>query len=795
MVPDGSDLAQLYAEAQDIARNVQQPETTAHDLLALFTFENRAQVLLKERGIDEDALLSRLDSVPVEPPDVRRQLPDKTRELAKRVGSNEADCLHLLICLTGLKESLAYGLLERCGVPVPQLRNTALSYFTGRMPRRLQNLKTPPCRPMPAPISASTTSAPQAEARPMTAVAEAVQAEPLPEPRERYPRKQEPGSDSDLELEKEEFPWLCELGRNLTLLAEQQRIDPVIGRGREIEEVIDILGKRRANNPLLVGEPGVGKTAVVEGVAQQMLRASSPGTSGRRIVVELDVASIVAGTQLRGSFSEKLNGIKDEVRRAGGRVVVFIDEIHTLVGAGSTGEGPQDAANELKAALARGEFPCIGATTHDEYRKFIQSDPALERRFTAVTIAEPSVPQAVEMLHGVVPHYEAHHRVHYEEEALEAAAVLSTRYLVDRCLPDKALAVLDQAGSRARRQGLSVVDATEIARTVARMAGLPEARLTLGERERLLALEDELQKRVVGHRLAIERVATAVRRNSAGFHTRRPVGSFLFVGPTGVGKTELARAVAEVLYGTRDALVQIDMSEMSEPHAVARLIGAPPGYVGYGEAGQLTEAVRRRPSSVVLLDEIEKAHRDVTMLLLQLLDEGRLSDSRGRHIDFSNTVVILTTNLGSEAFGRGAGPMGFGRSRDDDDSSLERAVEAARHSLAPELWNRVDEKLGFPPLTREQVERIAVLLLAESSARLAAERRIQYRVEAPVVAHLLDHGGYDRELGARPMRQTIARLVEGPVAERILRGDLAPGGSILVSLRAGRLEFGVAPNL
>jgi ATP-dependent Clp protease ATP-binding subunit ClpC len=262
-----------------------------------------------------------------------------------------------------------------------------------------------------------------------------------------------------------------------------------------------------------------------------------------------------------------------------------------------------------------------------------------------------------------------------------------------------------------------------------------------------------------------------------------------------VGKTELARAVAEVLYGTRDALVQIDMSEMSEPHAVARLIGAPPGYVGYGEAGQLTEAVRRRPSSVVLLDEIEKAHRDVTMLLLQLLDEGRLSDSRGRHIDFSNTVVILTTNLGSEAFGRGSGPMGFGRSRDDDDASLERAVEAARRSLAPELWNRVDEKLGFPPLTREQVEQIALLLLAESSARLAAERRIQYRVEAPVVAHLLDHGGYDRELGARPMRQTIARLIEGPVAERILRGDLAPGGCILVSLRAGRLEFGVAADL
>jgi ATP-dependent Clp protease ATP-binding subunit ClpC len=787
MVPDGSDLAQLYAEAQDIARNVQQPETTAHDLLALFTFENRAQVLLKERGINEDTLLAKLDSVPVEPPEVRRQLPEKTRELAKRVGSAEADCLHLLICLTGLKESLAYSLLERCGVPVPQLRNTALSYFTGRMPRRLQNLKVPPPRATPPPISSGAALGSQPEHRPATAVMEAVQVEARPQPRERFHRTAAAAS-SDLELDQQDFPWLCDLGRNLSLLAEQQRIDPVIGRGHEIEQVIDILGKRRANNPLLVGEPGVGKTAVVEGVAQQLLRASTPG-SPRRIVVELDVASIVAGTQLRGSFSEKLNGIKDEVRRAGGRVVVFIDEIHTLVGAGSTGEGPQDAANELKAALARGEFPCIGATTHDEFRKFIQNDPALERRFTALTVAEPNVPQTVEMLRGVLPHYESHHGVRFDDDALEAAVVLSTRYLVDRCLPDKALAVLDQAGSRAHRQGLTAVDATEIARTVARMAGLPETRLTLGERERLLGLEDELQKRVVGHRLAIERVATAVRRNSAGFHTRRPIGSFLFVGPTGVGKTELARALAEILYGTRDSLIQIDMSEMSEAHAVARLIGAPPGYVGYGEAGQLTEAVRRRPSSVVLLDEIEKAHHDVTMLLLQLLEEGRLSDSRGRHIDFSNTVVILTTNLGSEAFGRGAGPMGFGRSRDEDGASLERAIEAARRHLAPELWNRVDEKLGFPPLTRDQVERIAHLLLSESSDRLAAERRISYRVDEPVIAHLLDHGGYDRELGARPMRQTIARLIEGPVADRILRGELAAGETILVSLRGSRLEF------
>ncbi len=772
MVPDGSDLAQLYAEASDIARNVKQPLTTAHHLLALFTFENRAQVLLRERSIDEDVLLAQLAEAPREPPELTRQLSDRVRELASRVGQPEADTLHLLIHLTGLKESLAYQLLERCGVPLPQVRNTALSYFTGRMPRRLQNLRVPNMRPLtPAPIRPE--SRPEARA---DAFHEAPADEPLedrpqqteaPAPARTEERRRHPGAAieageagaraarpqarvkvalSELELSPEEFPWLTELGRNLTLLADRGRLDPVVGRDREVEEVIDILGKRRANNPVLVGEPGVGKTAVVEGVAQQLLAWRKPGDSGGpqpsslgdRIVIELDVASLVAGTQLRGSFSEKLNGLKDEVRRANGRVVVFIDELHTLVGAGSTGEGPQDAANELKAALARGEFPCIGATTHDEYRKFIQGDPALERRFTAVTVAEPSVPDALRMVRGVQGRYAEHHRVTYSEEALEAAVVLSARYITDRCLPDKAFAVLDQAGSRARREESTRVEASDVARTVAKMAGLPEGRLLLGDREQLLSLEAELGLRVVGHAEAIKKVSIAVRRNSAGFHSGRPMGSFLFIGPTGVGKTELARALAEVLYGTRDALVQIDMSEMSEPHAVARLIGAPPGYVGFGEAGQLVEPVRRRPSSVVLLDEIEKAHRDVTMLLLQVLDEGRLSDSRGRHIDFSNAVVILSTNLGADAFSSGSTPMGFGReAAASAGASAERALNLSRKSLAPDLWNLIVDKVVFPPLERAQVERIAELLLRASSDRLEQDRRIAFRAALCVVTRLI----------------------------------------------------------
>ncbi|HUB09801.1 MAG TPA: ATP-dependent Clp protease ATP-binding subunit [Myxococcales bacterium] len=794
MVPDASDLAQLYAEAVDIAQSVRQPVTTAHCLLALFTFENRAEVLLKERGIDEDRLLEVLAEAPSEPPDVQRSLPEKARELAKRVGSDEADCLHLLIALTGMKNALAYELLERCGVPLPQLRNTALSYYTGRMPRKLQNLKSPPRRPLgeatfgygaPAPAPASPAAAPRPSAVAAPAVGERLPSpRPLPKPED----DEDAANDEwEIELPESRFPWLTELGRNLTKLASDGRLDPVVGREREIEEVIDILGKRRANNPMLIGEPGVGKTAVAEGVAQRLLAADEP-EGERRIVVELDVASIVAGTQLRGSFSEKLNGIKDEVRRAGGRVVVFIDEIHTLIGAGSTGDGPQDAANELKAALARGEFPCIGATTHDEYRKFIQSDPALERRFTAVLVPEPTVPEAVAILRGVASHYEAHHHVRYAPEALEAAATLAARYLTDRCLPDKALSVIDQAGARARREGRDSVSTEDIARTVAKIAGLPEDRLVVGDSERLLRLEEELAARVVGHGEALAKVAAAIRRSSAGFHAGRPVGSFLFVGPTGVGKTELARALADVLYGTPGALVRLDMSEMSEAHAVARLVGAPPGYVGFGEPGQLTEPVRRRPSSVVLLDEIEKAHRDVTMLLLQVLEEGRLTDSRGRHIDFGNTVVILTTNLGAEAFAKAGGPVGFGGARAEG-GAPSRALEATRRELAPELWNRIDEKIAFPPLTREQVARIADLLVAASSRRLEQERRIRYAVAPEAVEHLIDHGGFDAALGARPLRQTLQRLVEAPLAERILTGEISAGDRVLVALGAGALEF------
>ncbi|HVP65758.1 MAG TPA: ATP-dependent Clp protease ATP-binding subunit [Anaeromyxobacteraceae bacterium] len=787
-VIESMELAQVLAEAEDIARNVHQRLTSAHHLLAFFTVPNRAEMLLRERGVDEDRILLCMSGAPEEPDGIERGLRARAREVAEGLGAGEVDCLHLLIAMTRVRASAAHQLLAACGLQVPALRNVALSYFTAGMPRRLRQVPQPATRAPAEPQAAARPARDPELGEPGEAALDAPEPElSLPEislsPRPRPPApKAAAAPRSPLALDPAEFPWLSQLARNLSELASQGRLDPLVGREREVEETLDVLGKRRTNNPLLVGEPGVGKTAIVEGVAQRMLQQGS-----KRVVVELDMAGVLAGTQLRGSFSEKLRGIQEEVRRAEGRIVVFIDEVHTVVGAGSTGEGPQDAANELKAALARGEFPCIGATTHDEYRKHIERDAALERRFTPVLVREPSVQDTVGILRGLVGRYEQHHAVRYAPEALEAAASLSARYIRDRFLPDKAVAVVDLAGSRARRQGGRDVGVPEVARVVAQMAGIPESRLLGEDRERLLGLEEALASRVVGHAEAIARVARVLRRNYAGFSSRRPMGSFLFLGPTGVGKTELARSLADALFGSDRALVRLDMSECSEATGVARLVGAAPGYVGYGEGGQLTDAVRRRPATVVVLDEIDKAHRDVLMLLLQVLEEGRLTDGRGRQVDFSSTVVVLTTNLGGvDATRTSSGVVGFGAA---SGAPAERAMAAARAALPPELWNRLDERLAFPPLSRAEVARVAALLLRQSSDRLSGERRIRFRAGAEVVEHLLERGGFDPSLGARPVRGAVQRLVEGPLAERILAGDFAPGDEVDVSVAGEELRF------
>ncbi|HEX9052498.1 MAG TPA: ATP-dependent Clp protease ATP-binding subunit [Anaeromyxobacter sp.] len=833
------ELAQVLAEAADIAASVNQKLTSAHQLLAFFTVPNRAEILLKERGVDEDRILGTMTGKPKEPEGIERDLRDRAREIAESVGSEEIDCLHLLIAMSRVRASLAHQLLAACGVQLPTLRNVALSYFTARMPRRLKEIQSIQIAPPGAKHAASgagpSRAAPGAGAEAARSELESLRdldaqleraldeleaasesgpegvaraggdpAASAPSPRPPPPGvrgdpraapaagigptpgagraapKVHPAVRSPHALDPKEFPWLSQLGRNLTELAAAGKLDPLVGREREVEEAIDVLGKRRTNNPLLVGEPGVGKTAIVEGIAQRLLATTGAGRD--RIVVELDMASVVAGTQLRGSFSEKLLGIKDEVRRAGGRVVVFIDEVHTLMGAGAAGEGPQDAANELKAALARGDFPCIGATTHDEYRQHIEKDAALERRFTPVLVREPSVADTATILKGLAPRYEKHHAVAYAPEALEAAAALTARYVTDRFLPDKAVAALDLAGSRARRAGKASVDAADIARVVATMAGIPESRLVASDRERILGLEAALAERVVGHAEATRRIAAVLKRNFAGFASRRPMGSFLLLGPTGVGKTELARVLAGALYGSGDALVQLDMSECAEATGVARLVGAAPGYVGYGEGGQLTDAVRRRPACVVVLDEIEKAHRDVQLLLLQVLEEGRLTDGRGRQVDFSNAVVVLTSNLGAaEATRASPGRMGFGAAESAPPRE-DRAVDAARGAVPPELWNRLDERLFLAPLSREDVSRIARLLLAESSRRLQGERKISFDASDAAVGFLLDHGGWDPSLGARPMRGAVQRLVEAPLAERILAGAFAAGDAVAIDV-------------
>jgi len=780
LAKDSPELALIASEARDIAQSTGDAPSTAHLLLAIFTVPGPADSLLRERGCDEDRVLAALATRFPEPPGSFALALDRARQLAEDCGSERTGDLHLLVALTRLSRTAAGQLLERT-VPVASLRTTALGYLTGAIPRRrpqrdeVKAYARPSFVPRPAVASPGASSPPAAPAP------------TAPEP------ERAATASARYELDPRHKPHLATFGRNLSALAARGVLDPAVGRESEVEEVLDILGKRRANNPLLVGEPGVGKTAIVEGLARRLVE-----TGADRIVVQLDVSSLVAGTQLRGSFSERLQGIQDEVRAADGRIVVFIDEMHMLVGAGATGEGPQDAANELKAALARGEFPCIGATTHEEFGRYVQGDAALERRFVPVLVREPSPREALEIVVGAAPRYAEHHAVRFSPDALEAAVLLTARHVHDRCLPDKAFAAIDLAGSRARREGRAEVSRDDVARAVARLAGTSEERVLQPEGDRFLALERRLQERIVGHRAAIAAVARAVRRNYAGFSGQRPLASFLFAGPSGVGKTETARVLAEEMFpakgngggGQSGALVRIDLSEYADAHNAARLVGAPPGYVGYGEGGRLTEAVRRRPDCVVLLDEAEKAHPAVLQLLLQVLDEGQLTDGRGRRVDFTSTVVVLTTNAGAEAFSDSARAVGFaGAASGETESRAAKALEMARTRFPEELWTRLDEKLAFAPLEHGEVARVAQLLLADSARRLREERGIDFRTGPGLVEHLLSAGGFQLSLGARPMRQTIERLVESPLADAILAGRVRKGERLVAYAGPAGVEF------
>ncbi|NWF77798.1 MAG: AAA family ATPase [Chloroflexi bacterium] len=635
-------------------------------------------------------------------------------------------------------------------------------------------------------------------------------------------------------------------GHDLTELARQGKLDPVIGRENEIKRVIQILSRRTKNNPVIIGDAGVGKTAIAEGLAQKIVAEDVPDSLKGKKVVALDMGALVAGSKFRGEFEERLKAVLDEVRQAAGEVIMFIDELHTVVGAGAA-EGAIDASNMLKPVLARGEIQCIGATTLDEYRKHVEKDKALERRFQPVYLSEPSVEATIEMLRGLRPRYEAHHKIKIDDSALVAAAKLSQRYISDRFLPDKAIDLIDEAASKLRiemesapegvktldrkikhlrdeeeaasqRQDYkkaaelkaerlrleqehnqaklkwqkekkidSVVDEEDIAELVAQWTGIPVSRMMETETDKLVHMEERIHQRIVDQEEAVAAVSEAIKRGRAGLKDpKRPIGSFIFLGPTGVGKTELARALAEFLFDDEEAMVRLDMSEYMEKHTVSRLIGAPPGYVGYEEGGQLTEAVRRRPYRVILFDEVEKAHPDVFNILLQLLEDGRLTDGHGRTVDFKNTVVIMTSNLGTEEFQRGG--IGFPRKEGVDEQRMKTAIESAlKRTFRPELLNRIDDVIIFHPLTEEHLKSIVDLLIREVEKRLA-ERNIKLEVSEEAKAWLVQKG-YDPVYGARPLRRAIQKYVENPISAKILQGEFKEGDTIAISLQEDNLSF------
>lgn len=649
---------------------------------------------------------------------------------------------------------------------------------------------------------------------------------------------------------KSDTPELDKVSRDLTAIAKDGNLDPVIGRGEEIDRVVQILSRRSKNNPVLIGEPGVGKTAVAEGLAQRVVQGNVPQNITNKRVLALDLSSLVAGTKYRGEFEERLQKVLQEIKNSK-EIILFIDELHTLIGAGSA-EGSMDAANILKPALSRGELQCVGATTLDEYRKHIEKDAALERRFQPVMVEEPSQEESIAILFGLKDKYEAHHRVTITDEAIEAAVRLSSRYITDRFLPDKAIDLIDEASSKVRISSFKtppdlkdleaeiaevkkdkeeainnqefesaaqlrdkeknltesleekkadwmktqtgstlVVDGDAIADIVSSWTKIPVSRLQMEEKERLLHLEEILHKRLIGQKEAVKSVSGAIRRAGAGLKDeRRPIGSFLFLGPTGVGKTELAKSLAEAVFGSEDAMVRIDMSEYMERFAVSRLVGAPPGYVGYDEGGQLTEAVRRHPYSVVLLDEIEKAHPEVFNILLQVLDDGRLTDSLGRTVDFRNTIIIMTSNAGAQNVYGAKKSMGFltEETEENDYEALKNKYLAdLKNTFRPEFINRVDEIIVFHPLLEEDIVHIAELMLADVTKRLA-EQNIKVEV-AEGAKKFLAKMGYDKIYGARPLRRQIQQKVEDPLADALLSGDFTAGDTVVVDAAEDRLQF------
>ncbi len=719
---------------------------------------------------------------------------------ARMQGVNYVGTEHLLLALIREEEGIAGQVLIAMGVKLEEVREQVVMLLGGEMPGA-------------APMNNQYQEAPNQAVPPVN--------------------KRKP---------KSKTPTLDNYSRDLTQDAQEARLDPVIGREDEIERVVQILSRRTKNNPVLIGDPGVGKTAIVEGLAQRINENHVPEILNNKRVVSLDLSSMIAGTKYRGEFEDRLTKIVGEIKAAGD-VILFIDELHTIVGAGAA-EGAIDAANILKPSLARGEFQCVGATTLNEYRKHIEKDAALERRFQPILVNEPTQEESIAILKGLRDRYEAHHGVKISDEAIEAAVKLSARYISDRFLPDKAIDLIDEASSRVRlanyvlpgdikeeenrleeiikekeeainaqeyEKAASIRDQEqrlkdiienkrkewinkrnletgsvgeeEIAAIVSKWTGVPVSKLAMEESERLVNLETILHARVIGQNDAVQAVSRAVRRARAGLkNPKRPIGSFIFLGPTGVGKTELGRALAEAMFGSEEAIIRLDMSEYMEKHAVARMIGSPPGYVGYDEGGQLTEKVRRKPYSVILLDEIEKAHPDVFNILLQVLEDGRLTDGQGRTVDFRNTVVIMTSNVGAESL-RNDKKVGFNRAIDEAQGysrMKDTVLEKLKHTFRPEFLNRIDEVIVFQSLNETELKEIVELLLQEVAKRIV-ENGYQLTISPAARDHILREG-YDPAYGARPIKRAIQKLVEDTLSEEILKGTVKPGDNVLIDI-------------
>ncbi len=807
--------AQVFVTAQDEARNLGHPYVgTEHLLLAVLkTDSGTAADVLKQHSVDYERVSHEVTAMvgtnvhqsvvgaPQMTPRARRVI-ELANDESKMLGQDKIDVEHIMLGIVREGEGIAAHILKHFGINLGQMRREVIENLTGDWEEPSEKATTSSNKPQQSPIGAAL--------------------------------KQLEG-----------------FGTDLTSLARDGRLDPIVGREVERQRLMEVLSRRKKNNPVLIGDPGVGKTAIVEGLSQLIVDGETPETLKDRVIFALDVASLIAGTKYRGEFEKRLKKLIHIVK-SNPNIILFIDELHTIVGAGSA-EGAVDAANILKPSLASGEIRCIGSTTPDEYRKYVEKDAALERRFQKIFVSEPTADDALEILRGIRHKYETHHRVRYTEEALEAAVILSHRYISDRFLPDKAIDIIDEAGSRARLRKLTIpnslkemqrnlestrskreesaaaqeyekaallkekeralqnayreeyrawrseadsevitVDEEAAADIVSKWTGIPLRKLEETDTEKLLNLEASLHERIVAQDEAITAVARAIRRARSGLKDpRRPIGVFLFLGPTGVGKTELAKGISEYLFGEEKALVRFDMSEYMERFSVSRLIGAPPGYVGYDEGGTWTETIRKRPFSVILFDEIEKAHPDTFNILLQIMDDGKLTDSQGRHVDFRNTIVIMTSNLGGEYINKTKTSLGFVESSTEEDKQYESmktsVLEIVKKTFRPEFLNRLDETVVFHQLTRDHITQIVDILMRDVRRRLK-EKSLEIRLSSEAVDFLLDKG-FDPVYGARPLKRAIQSYIEDPLSEALLKGKFSEGDSILVGVEKEALVF------